>query len=211
MRSIVGKGLYAVPDAARLVGVQQQRVHRWFRTNLLAAQHDRIGGREALGFLNLVEVRVVALLRKKGVSLQSIRGARSHLAGLTGSSYPFAHVRLRTDGKTVFLHELEAKEQRLLDLSTMQMNFPSVLLEFTEGIEYDNDTDLAAQWRPAPGILIDPTRAFGAPLHEATGIATAVLAQAWKANNSDARLVAEWYEVPESAVEAAVDFEARAA
>ncbi len=74
-------------------------------------------------------------------------------------------------------------------------------------IDYDRATILARRWRIASMVVIDPTICFGKPIVEPIGIATTLLASAYRANQEDADLVADWYGVHSSHVLAAVEFE----
>ena len=57
--------------------------------------------------------------------------------------------------------------------------------------------------------MIDPEICFGKPIVETAGISTAILAAAYQANNCDAELVADWYNLHADQVMAAVQFESR--
>ena len=57
-------------------------------------------------------------------------------------------------------------------------------------------------------VVLDPERRFGAPISNATGIATVVLSAAFRAERSY-RKAAWWYQVPEHCVRDAVRFERR--
>jgi hypothetical protein len=78
----LGKGIYAVPDAARFTKVTPRRIRYWIEgkdsesrasvrsPGLWAGQHESIDNKNVLGFLDLQEVRFVDAFLKKGVSWQ---------------------------------------------------------------------------------------------------------------------------------------------
>ena len=82
-----------------------------------------------------------------------------------------------------------------------------VLLPFLEQIEYDEVTKMARRWLIADRVVIDPAIGLGKPIIDGIGIATAVLAASYQANDQDAELVADWFRVRPRHVIAAVDFE----
>jgi uncharacterized protein (DUF433 family) len=55
-------------------------------------------------------------------------------------------------------------------------------------------------------IVLDPQRAFGQPIVAREGVPTAILAKAYRSEQSFAR-VARWYEVKERWVRNAVEYE----
>ena len=90
--------------------------------------------------------------------------------------------RFATDGHTI-LAELVTKtgDEMLLDLARDQYEFQRIIKAYLFGqIEFD-ERDLPARWWPVDGsrrIVIDPQRAFGAPILSLEGIPTRILATA---------------------------------
>ena len=58
--------------------------------------------RVALSYMQLIELAVVAALRKAGVKLYRIRDAREYFAKTLQSEFPFAEYRFKTDGERLF-------------------------------------------------------------------------------------------------------------
>src|SRR4051812_668704 len=90
-RPYVGVGVYSISDAARLTRLSQAQVRHWingyvYRTDgkvkrkppVLHRQLPILDDNTALGFLDLVEMRVIAALLDKDFSLQWIRGAHQN-------------------------------------------------------------------------------------------------------------------------------------
>jgi len=215
--AVLGSGIYTYSEAARLVGVKPQRLSTWFvggrsrRGPALQGTYAGSAGLErTISFLDLIEALVASKLRCKGVSLIVIRKAHAQLTKILGTPSPFAHARLCTDGKQVFVHLAEqSKDEALIDAVTRQHVFPKVILPYVERIDYSEDTELAERWRVGKGIVIDPRLRLGKPIVEDAGMPTSVLASAFRANCCDAELVADWYGVSPKAVEMAVAFEER--
>lgn len=218
--SLIGIGLYAPAEAARLTGVPAQRVRRWLRGHAIGEREydalwtsqidDAIDGELYLSFLDLVQLRVAAAFIKAGLSAQKVRRAIQYGQTIVKSDYPFANARFRTDGKTVILHVLgdEDGDDKLIDLFKHgQYLMQKVIEPSLKGLEFEDD--MAARWWPAgkaKGIVIDPRRQFGQPIDNATGVPTSVLAKAAQTEGS-AAIAAKLFMVPLNSVRRAVAYE----
>ncbi|APR34621.1 DUF433 domain-containing protein [Paraburkholderia sp. SOS3] len=220
---LTGIGLYTFHEAARLTKIPLRDIRRWldgysYRDRTYASVSvaplwetelatDSIDG---IGFHDLLEVRFVHAFRKHGVSLQAIRLASQKARELFETDYPFTSRQFRTDGRTIFASAMEATgETELLDLVKQQYAFRKIIEpSLYSGIEFDKD-QLASRWYPAPrskAVVLDPSIAFGKPVVTAGSVRTSILHDA-VAVEGDKHFVAKLYEVPVSAVEAAVAFE----
>ena len=106
--------------------------------------------------------------------------------------------------------DADGKEE-LFEALTGQGVFPDIILPFLQRIDYDQATTVAKRWQIADHVVIDPNICFGKPAVEKLGIATAILAAAYKANGEDAELVASWYDVHPDQILAAARFEEKLA
>ncbi len=220
----VGNGVYSVPEAARLTGIQPGRIRRWtkgydFRKRdrsrsqssaLFAGSYRDVGGKPGLSFLDLIEIRFVEAFRSYGVSLQAIRIAAHRAAIELNVEHPFATSRFYTDRHRIFLRAAEQDQNvELIDLVGNQYAIDEILTpHLIEGMEF-SASDLAERWWPLgkqKDVLIDPNRRFGQPVIGSVNIPTVILAGAYEANGSY-EAVAEWMEVDELAVRLAVEFE----
>ena len=223
---LTGLGLYTFSEAARLTGITHQELRRWLRgydgargddpryaplweSELAQADID------ALSFHDLLEVRFVKEFRKLGLSLQTIRAAAKTARELLDSPYPFTCKEFRTDGETIFGGAIDASEDaELLDLRRRQYVFKRIVHpSLYAGIEFGADKR-ASRWYPierSKAVVLDPTLAFGKPVVTSAAVRTDVLHDAWLAEGKDKRRVARLYEVPLSAVEAAVRYELKLA
>ena len=95
----------------------------------------------------------------------------------------------------------------MIDVLSRQRVYPEVLLPFLQRIEYDEATKMARRWLIADQVVIDPAIGLGKPIIDGIGIATAVLAALYEANDQNAELVADWFRAHPKHVIAAVDFE----
>jgi DNA-binding transcriptional MerR regulator len=107
---------YNSSDVARICGVSLRQLQWWDERNVVSPRQD--GHKRIYMGEEVVEISVIAELRRKGFSLQKIRRVLRFLQkdmgkrlseALAGS----ADVHLLTDGKSIFLEEAPA---RIIDL-----------------------------------------------------------------------------------------------
>jgi uncharacterized protein (DUF433 family) len=216
VKPLISLGSYGIPEAARLAQVKQRTVRGWITDSpadrkgfLRANDFPSVSDRHALSFLDLIDLLVVGRFRDAGVSLQTVRRVYALLAERLQSPHPFCHRQLLTDGRSIFMSTVnQAGDRRLEEVLTGQHAMPKVLLPYLRQIEYAPDSQTAARWHIADGVVLDPERAFGKPVIASEGTTTYVLAQAYRANGQDVDLVADLYNVAPVAVKQAVAFEA---
>lgn len=198
-----------------MTGVSSRRVRAWFcgerRRGRSLIQSDympssALGGQ--ISFHDLIDTLVVGQLREAGLPLQYLRKIHAALLAEFEVSHPFCWKKLLTDGKRVFIHAAdELGEEHLKELRSRQHAFPEILGPVLRRVEYDPTSLLAKRWNIAHGVIIDPGRQRGKPVVESSGIPTAVLDAAYKANGNDAETVAYWYGITQEEVSLAVTFE----
>jgi uncharacterized protein (DUF433 family) len=224
--SYFNTSIYTVRDAARLTGVSTGRIRRWLRgyhyrsrkkeyasPPLWQGQWKPIAKSLALGFLDLIEIRLVDAFAKAGVSWITLRQAREHAEEIFGVSHPFCTNRFVTDGREIFveLHR-ETGEPSLIEIVRRQAVFTQIIKPFLKELEFADGADLVRWWPLGEKrvVVLDPTRNFGRPIVARYGMPTEVPASAAKAAGSVAE-VSRWYEVPEQEIEEAIEFEQRLA
>lgn len=216
--------MYSLPEAERLTGVPRRSIRRWttgyrwkyqgrrrYSPPVIGAELAAHFGAPALDFADLIEVRFLQAFLDKGVSWKTIRVASERAKEVLGAEHPFSHRKFSTDGRNI-LAELarDAEDPVLLDLVRDQYELNRVVAQHLFGeIDFGPD-DTPALWFPlgkARGVVVDPRRALGAPIVDAVGIPTAVLAQAAEAEDSF-EVVAEMFGVDVLSVVTAVEYEA---
>jgi uncharacterized protein (DUF433 family) len=165
----------------------------------------------ALNFVDLLEVRFLNAFREYGVSMRAIRIASIRAKDLLGLTHPFSSQRFSTDRHTILAEFVtETGDDVLLDLVRTQYELERLVARFIVGeIEFDAHGN-PARWRPFPAsrrIVIDPQRAFGAPIVDDAGIPTLVLARAVQVEES-VDTVAKLFNVDPAAVDDAYRYEA---
>ena len=223
----IGKGVYGIPDAARITKVGAARIRRWIdgyrregsaRPAVLQRQHEPIGDRLALGFLDLVEVRLANAFLHAGVKWRAMWQLHNVAREMVGHAHPLATGRFRTDGHRVFEAlangALQAEPSEVMDILSRQMHFAKVVTPYFKDLDLDTESaNGATRWWPLGkdrSVVIDPMRCFGQAVVDAEGVPTLVLAQAMKVERSISR-VARWYAVSDESVRDAVAWESQLA
>ena len=219
----LGVGIYTPGEAARIAQMQPQRVRRWingyaykqgekrrksppiFRRDLAA-----LDGKNALTFLDLVEVLFVKAFLQHGVSPYGIRRAAEEASTMFNTNHPFCVKRFETDGRTVIARIVKDDgEERLVDLAAKQTLFRSVFTPLLINLEYDLGTGDATRWWPLgkkKPVVLDPARAFGAAIVLPSTVPARSLAGARRAGETYER-ISNWFGVTKKEISAAVEFE----
>ena len=219
-------GAYTLPDAARLLELSLPRLRSWVRGALRGdpgkgVQTRRFpagsfdthgdGGDRYFDFLTLIEVFTIAQLRKHGVKMATLRAGRAELAASYQTAHPFALKGLLTDGVRL-LRELG--NEAILEVGAGgQTAFADVIRPFCHRLDFDAESHLATRFYPAgedKTIVVDPRHSFGRPVIVGTNITTESIACLRRAGERAAD-IADDYGVNLSQVDAAWDFELRAA
>lgn len=233
---VLGRGLYPLPVAAQLAQLDRRTARRWaegytYRNagapraspGVMPLSFQRIGREQDLTFAELLTLRLVRAFRDLKFGLPTIKRIAEQAAADYDLAAPFASRRFRTDGVRVFIELQTVKpgndepgiprhERELIEVLTRQRNFADVVEpSLFANVEWDGDD--AARWRPmgqGTSVVLDPLVSFGAPRIDGTGVPTAAIAAAVRAEGSgDAAMqaVADWYGVPAAGVRDALRFE----
>lgn len=223
--ALLGIGLYAIPEAARLLQTSSQRLRRWLTgygavgpngnrqyPGLWEIDVVLDDGTRFLSFRDLMEMRVATRFAVAGVRLDTLRKCHDRATQVLGTDRPFSDERFSTDGRTIFLEEPDVDEDTaLLDLLSGQWIFRRFLAPTFVDVEHHQGRPV--RWWALDrkrSVILDPARSFGQPIVVDSGVPTAVLAEAATVEGS-VRRAAKLYEVAEHEVRDAVLFEERMA
>jgi len=223
--TILGLGIYTVPQAARLAGVPARSIRRWLFgykyeyegqtvKQPAVVRADQVARQlKIVTFQDLIELKFVHAFREHGVSWKTIRYSAGKACEITGSDHPFASRQFVTDGRTIFAEI--AKSSRNTELLDLMLDQMAMRVVFLPSLRAKLEIDELGVRRLFPlgksrPVVIDPARQFGQPISRDEGVPTIVLAKAAKAMDS-MPAVARWYDVKLAAVRAAVEFEQRLA
>lgn len=221
--------LYPVPEAARLARLPVRTLWNWVR-----GDGYRAGGRAArahpvirptakspdgfaLSFINLMETVALAGFRESGVSMQRVRKALQYAARHMQMEHPLVHERILSDGVDLFWQYQQREPQGEVHLVNIsrggQKAFPESVMRYLREMEWGPDF-LVSRWWPgsrragAGAVVVDPARAFGAPVIAKTGIRTRDVFQRFSAGEPIEELAID-YGLSVAQIEAAIRTEAR--
>ncbi|AWN35213.1 DUF433 domain-containing protein [Methylobacterium radiodurans] len=178
---------YNVGEAARYARVSAQTVSAWHKASnepLLSRKDDR----EALSYMQLIEVAVVAKFRAAGITIAAIKKTREYLAGRFNSKFPFAEYKFKTDGKSIFMDydQIVGKKGAgtfMRPDRNGQLAW-EIIIGRLEEFEYEHK-GIVIRWHLAglgSPIMIDPRVAFGAP--QINGTPTWTIKGRWDAGEN---------------------------
>ena len=157
-------------------------------------------------FYDLVTAVIASELRRRQVSVNSIREARHWLASELHQDWPLAHAaglnQLASVGRSVYYG---AGKDWLDAGQGGQISFYEVVSPVLRRLQFDAE-GMATLWRPADGVLVDPAVQAGAPCVEGTRIATHFLA-GLEAIGEDVGDIAEDYDLDPGLVTQALRYE----
>lgn len=218
---LLGKGIYTVPDAARLSRVTQRRIRYWLKgipseeapettdRRLWRGELCPIDDKLALGFLDLQEVRFIDAFLKAGVSWHLLRKAHGIARRRYDIEHPLCTRSFVTDGSHIIEEIAEVSDDIAYEEVVQgQRVFPKVIQPFLRELEFADDDQLVRWWPLGKerAVVLDPCRQFGQPITARSGIATDILREAVTAGQT-VEEIADWYEVDVVAVRDAIEFE----
>lgn len=182
--------IYTIPEAAHYLYMPRATLAAWVRgqpgfKRVIDLPHSE---ENLLSFYNLAEAHVLRALRTKhAVPLPAIRRAIDYVRKELGWKRPVIQQGFKRDGVRLFVEKLGT----LVDASGGGQLVMQELMLHLARLEWKDE--LAARLYPftrndldrAPkSVLIDPQYSFGRPILTAARVATAVVAQRYKAGES---------------------------
>src|SRR6516225_4688118 len=107
---------YSSSEVADVSAVSLRQLQWWGERKVVSPRHE--GHRRVYGAAEVIEITVIAELRRKGFSLQKVRRVLRFLQREMGKRLaevmePNSSLNLITDGKTIFLEE---RNDRIIDI-----------------------------------------------------------------------------------------------
>jgi len=225
-------GLYTVPDAAlylrsttpasvtplkswspqrhQFVTPSSRHLYAWIRRGMDWGELAHTPSTDlVLNFWDLIRLRMIVIMRSRGLSYETIREAEDMARHLTRSSQPFVTEEMWTSSSDIFLRVAD-KLIAASKAGQLAMDFlHEYLVPVHHGLEFGQG-DVAVSWNPMAGVRIDPKIQFGAPCIEGTRIQTEVIWSLHQAGDSIDQL-AEMYRLERNKIEAAIAWERKLA
>lgn len=199
---------YGLPEAARYLRMPEATLRSW----VLGRPYPTAGGQRffrpvihlpesnspVLSFMNMIEAHVLeAIRRQENIPLRKVRAAVVFLERHYHSRHPLAEHQFETDGLDLFIE----KAGLLINLSQEgQLAIRGIVAAYLRRVERDVK-GLPIKLYPFTrkrdseeprAVVIDPFVSFGRPVLAGTGIATAVLAERFKAGESVEELAQDY-------------------
>ena len=141
-----------------------------------------------LSFFNLAEAHVLSAFRRTHhIELRQIRSALRYVRGEFGGKHPLLDQRFETDGVTLFVQKLEV----LVDASARGQIVMETIRPYFKRLEFVNESVVRfypftrSSIHASPkSVFIDPRFSFGRPSLTRSHVATAVIADRYKAGES---------------------------
>ncbi len=195
---------YGVMEAAHYLRIPPTTIRCWVSGRYYPSKAGRQFSRpiiylpdpetRLLSFMNLVEIHVLdAIRRKHNIPLEKVRIAVSYLSKQFPSKHPLADQEFETDDLDLFVKTFSqliniSQNGHLAMRELIQAHLQRIERDLT-GIPvrlypFTRKRDLLEPKEEPKAVVIDPQVSFGRPVLAGTGIATAVVAERYKAGES---------------------------
>lgn len=199
---------YIVSEAAHYLLIPQATLRSWVVGRYYPTERGRRffhpvillpdKKRTLLSFINLVEAHVLdAIRREHQIPLDRVRIAIGYLKQHFGSKHPLAEQSFETDGVDLFVQKYS---QLIAVTKAGQLAMRDLLQAHLRRIERDPrgvpirlyPFTRKRDWEEPRAVVIDPLVSFGRPVLAGTGIATATVAERYKAGESVDQLATDY-------------------
>jgi uncharacterized protein (DUF433 family) len=202
---------YSFVEAAALAGLPVSTVRAWVLGRPFPSGGGRRwsqpvirlpkGERSFLSFTNLVELHVLAAMRRKhALGLDAIRRAVRYVHDELDVNHPLAKEQFKTNGVDLFVDRLG----KIINASREgQLGMRAVLVGSLDRVEYDREGravrlfPLLRRADAPKSIVIDPRRAFGRPVLTGTSVPTADVRSRFDAGDGVDELARDYDVSPE--------------
>jgi uncharacterized protein (DUF433 family) len=194
------------PNGRQFIAPSSHHLAAWLRAGLDGHADRHVSRRgSVINFTDLVRLRMIVLLRSRGIPHAAIHRAEETARQLTHSPEPFVTEELWTSSTGIFLRFRDSLVAASKGPQTMMKFMDEYFTPVYHGLTFGPD-DIADSWRPTAGVLIDPKVQFGAPCIEGTRIPTEAVWSLYQAGDS-VETLAEMYRVQQREIEAAIAWE----
>lgn len=213
----VGRGVYTYPDIIRIVGISRSRIkglvdghtkQNKTKTPVITKRSFIFENKEYFSFLDLIEIKFIKHFLDQGVPRKNIIQAYNKIKEELKKEHPFATKFVANVTHNIFMDNNRDLVSSLDNQVWMRELTEGELLK---GIDFEHD--LAARWYPyedeLPEVVLDPEYNYGMPILKSCNIKTSSIYDAYVAENCNADIVADWFNIPVDFVNQAVKYETR--
>jgi uncharacterized protein (DUF433 family) len=188
----VKRPLYSFAEADRIAGVTRDTSRRWLKGYSFWYEDERremppvtpaTGTKEAVNFVDLMEVATIGKLIEKGFSLKRIRKINATARFYLRRSRPLVTETFKVRGRDIFIEDGFGILINVGHEAGMQA-WDEVLDPFLDTVEYEGE--VVRRWWPLGkdvAVLVDPDYGFGLPVIEGTGVRTEIIAERYRAGD----------------------------
>lgn len=190
----VNRPLYSFAEADRIARVTPSTSSRWLKgySYWYGGEHRKMPPvtwtpetKDAVSFVDLIEVATIGRLRDKGFSFKRIRQINAYCRIALGMPRPLVTEKFRVAGEDIFVADEFGILVNVGREAGMQA-WEEVLEPFLDDVEYEEQ--IVRRWWPLGkdvAVLVDPNYGFGLPVVEGTGVRTEIIAERHRAGDSD--------------------------
>ena len=179
-KSPIYSGLYGIPESARYLAntpplingnrVETAKLRYWIKTSVPPIQEVEFPSRQRLiSFLDLISMRMIAILRSRKIALEEIRNTEIWLRKDLGIPSPLASKGLWTYGHHIYIKF----EEHILAASKFGQQAMDFVRSWLSEVEIDmtfDSNELADTWLIYKDIRLNPKIQFGEPCIDGTRI-----------------------------------------
>ena len=183
-----------------------RHLSQWIRLGMAWDRPVRVSSKDrVITFADLVRLRMIALLRSRGIAYREILAAEKYIRELRGIQQPFITEEMWTAGSDIFV----VFSKKLIAASQHGQLVFEFMGEFLKPANHGlifTSGGTPALWQPSPAVLIDPEIQFGAPCIRDTRIETCSIWSLYRAGDSEESL-AEAFNLQRDLVRDAIEWE----
>ena len=216
--SVQSLGTYRITEAARYLAAGsyistgyvfgRERLASWIRASVAAPHHfHEEGGPRYITFLDLICMRIIAVLRSRGMTLASIHTVDQWLQDYLKVERPFASQTLWTGAGDLF----NVLGHSLISPSKFGQSAFDFVEAWISKVELDLTFDiskLASSWHPHENVCLSPTVQMGQSCVTGTRIPTNVILAKTRSGET-LEAIGSLYELDMDKVRSAIDWEER--
>ena len=213
------KGIYGLRETAQYLAntppltngntIQINKLRYWIATSVPSIQGvtDIPSRQRLITFLDLISLRMVVVLRSRGIPLQKIRNTESWLCKEFNIPFPLATRSLWTYGEQVYIKF----QEHILAASKFGQRAMEFIDNWLKEVDLDMTFDIdetADSWLVYRNVRINPAIQLGEPCIDGTRIPTSIVWSNHKAGDS-IQMIARSHNLQDYQVADAIEWEKR--